>query len=235
MGDLPTVGDLPPLFEFDQVTVAPNGRGTILDVDFLEVPDKGITVLAGPSGAGKSTMLRLCNRLEVPSSGQVRHRGTDLATLDPLALRRRVGMVFQRPTMFAGTVRQNLGVARPDGGDEEFADALERAGLDGSFLDRTGDDLSGGEAQRACLARTLLTDPRVLLMDEPTSALDFAVTRRLEQAVRMLADDQVPVLWVTHDLPQAHRIADQTVVLVGGRVADRSTAARYLSGEDRVD
>ena len=137
--------------------------------------------------------------------------------------------------MFAGTVRQNLGVARPDGGDEEFAAALERAGLDGSFLDRTGDDLSGGEAQRACLARTLLTDPRVLLMDEPTSALDFAVTRRLEQAVRMLADDQVPVLWVTHDLPQAHRIADQTVVLVGGRVADPATAARYLSGEERVD
>ena len=229
------MGDAPPLFEFDEVTVAPNGRQPILDLACLGVPDRGITVVAGPSGAGKSTMLRLCNRLEVPTSGRVRHRGVDLATLDPLVLRRRVGMVFQRPTLFPGTVRQNLDVARPGGDDETFVVALERAGLDGSFLERTGDDLSGGEAQRACLARTLLTDPGVLLMDEPTSSLDEAMTRKLEQSVRMLADESVPVLWVTHDLGQARRIADRSVVLVGGQVADDAMSVRFLRGEDRID
>jgi len=225
----------PPLFELDGVVVAPDGTNAILDVDRLAVVDEGITVLAGPSGAGKSTLLRLCNRLEVPTSGTVRHRGTDIATLDPLRLRRSVGMVFQRPTLFPGTVRQNLAVARPDGDDGSFLDALERAGLAGPFLDRTGDELSGGEAQRACLARTLLTDPRVLLMDEPTSALDPAATRNLERAVRALADEGVPVLWVTHDLDQGRRLADHTVVLTGGRVADVTAAARFLDGEDRTD
>jgi ABC-type transport system involved in cytochrome c biogenesis ATPase subunit len=140
--------------------------------------------------------------LEVPTEGTVRFRGDDLAALDPLALRRRVGMVFQRPTLFPGTVADNLAVAEPAIGEDAAADALHRAGLDRSFLTRTADDLSGGEAQRACLARTLVTEPEVLLMDEPTSALDADSTHVLEHVSGVdLADGGVPVLWVTHDPP----------------------------------
>jgi putative ABC transport system ATP-binding protein len=184
-----------------------------------------VTVVAGPSGAGKSTLLRLCNRLEVPTTGCVRFRGDDVATLDPLRLRRRVGMVFQRPTPFAGTVRDNLVVAEPELSDETAADALERAELDLSFLDRPGHELSGGEAQRLCLARTLVTGPEVLLMDEPTSALDPRATRALERLARALADDDVPVIWVTHDLAQMRRLADRVMVLVGGRIAHEGAIA----------
>ncbi len=188
--------------------------------------ERGITCVLGPSGAGKSTLLRLCNRLEVPTAGTVRFRGRDVAELDPLALRREVGMVFQRPTLFGGTVRDNLAVARPDGDEAAFVGALERARLDASFLDRPADELSGGEAQRACLARTLVTGPRVLLMDEPTSALDPASRRGLEDLARSLADEGVPMLWVTHDLAQADRLADDVLVLIGGRLvlhADMAT------------
>jgi len=220
-----------PLFEFDHVVVAPGDGTPILDIDQLDLPDDGITVLVGPSGAGKSTLLRLCNRLEVPTSGRVRYRGTDIATLDPLVLRRRVGMVFQRPALFGGTVSENLRVARADADAQECAAALDRAGLDAAFLNRTADDLSGGEAQRACLARTLLTGPDVLLMDEPTSSLDPAMSRTLERLAARLATDGVPVLWVTHDLAQAERIAHRKVVLVGGRLADETQAASYVASE----
>lgn len=219
------------VFHFDDVVVEGDGGVRILDEVTFDIPDGGVTVLTGPSGSGKSTLLRLCNRLEVPTTGTVRYRGADVADLDPLAHRRRVGMVFQRPTLFAGTVADNLAVARPDGDDGCYGAALERAGLDRSFLTRTGDELSGGEAQRACLARTLITDPEVLLLDEPTSSLDPASARLLERLVRGEADGGVPVLWVSHDLAQVRRLADRPMVLIAGRMADAATAATYLGGD----
>jgi putative ABC transport system ATP-binding protein len=205
------------LFDFDGVRVDVGGR-TILDIDALAVADRGITVLAGPSGAGKSTLLRLCNRLEAPTEGAVRFRGDDLDAIDPLTHRRRVGMVFQRSATFPGTVRENLLVACRESDDDLFASVLERSGLDRSFLDRRADDLSGGEAQRMCLARTLATRPEVLLLDEPTSALDAAAAQLLESLARALADDGVPMLWVSHDAAQVGRIADTVVRLADGRL-----------------
>ena len=217
------------LFEFDGVTVEVEGR-RLLQVDDLAIGAEGITVLAGPSGAGKSTLLRLCNRLETPSSGCVNFRGEDISSLDPLAHRRRVGMVFQRPATFPGTVRENLLVACDEADDDFFGDVLGRAGLDPSFLERRADDLSGGEAQRMCLARTLATRPEVLLLDEPTSALDPGPSRQLEALARMLADDGVPLVWVSHDLDQARRIADDMVVLVDGRPAGDTARRLFLDG-----
>ena len=167
----PAGGAGAPLFELDGVSLA-FGDATVLDGVDLTVADEGITVVVGPSGAGKSMLLRLLNRLEVPTAGTVRYRGRPLDDLDPLALRRQVGMVFQRPATFPGTVRDNLAVADPDpeGGEDDYVAALADAGLDAGFLDRSADELSGGEAQRMCLARTLVTRPDALLMDEPTSA-----------------------------------------------------------------
>lgn len=207
------------LFAFSGVRLEVGGT-TVLDGVDARIPDEGLTAIVGPSGSGKSTLLRLCNRLEVPTEGRVRFRGDDLGGLDPLRLRRRVGMVFQRPTLFPGTVADNLAVAEPGISDDAAADALHRAGLDRSFLDRTADDLSGGEAQRACLARTLVTDPEVLLMDEPTSALDEENTRVLEHLGIDLADSGVPVLWVTHDPHQVDRIADRRLRMERGRVVE---------------
>lgn len=223
-----------PLFAFDDVVVR-FGDATVLDHVTVDVSDGGgITCLLGPSGAGKSTLLRLCNRLEVPTAGRVEFRGSPLESVDPLALRRDVGMVFQRPTLFPGTVRDNLCVAEPDATDEHLVDALERARLSAAFLDRAGDGLSGGEAQRVCLARTLVTAPEVLLMDEPTSALDPTATRGLEELGRALAADGMPLLWVTHDLDQADRIADHRIVLVGGRLADEHQVEHYLASEEAL-
>jgi putative ABC transport system ATP-binding protein len=220
-----------PLFSFEQVSVGPS-RARRLDGLDAELPDGGLTVIAGPSGAGKSTLLRLCNRLEVPGEGTVRHRGGDVAERDPLELRREVAMVFQRPVTFAGTVRDNLHEAEPLLDDEACASLLERAGLAASFLDRDAGELSGGEAQRACLARALATRPRVLLMDEPTSSLDAAAADVLERLARRLVDGGTPVVWVTHSREQLRRLADHVLLLAAGR-AERAGSAREVLTDGR--
>jgi UDP-glucose/iron transport system ATP-binding protein len=221
-------GTVTPLFCFEQVAVA-GVRRPRLDGATGTVPEDGITVLAGPSGSGKSTLLRCCNRLEIPTAGRVLLRGEDVADRDPLHLRRRVGMVFQRPAPFPGTVGDNLRVAEPDLGDDAAVRALESVGLDASFLARAATDLSGGETQRVCLARTLVTGPDVVLMDEVTSSVDPAARLGLETLARHLAETAVRVVWVTHDLAQLHRLADHVLILIGGRIAHSGPASTLES------
>ena len=176
-------------------------------------------------------MLRCCNRLEAPDAGVVRYRGEDIAGLDPLAHRRAVGMVFQAPVLFPGTVADNLRVADPDADDERVAGLLRRAALDpDAFAGRDADTLSGGEGQRVCLARTLATDPHVILMDEPTSALDGDATAELETLMRALADAGVPVLLVTHDEAQLERVADHVLRLRRGPRRRRAGAPPWVRG-----
>jgi putative ABC transport system ATP-binding protein len=231
----------PPLFSFEHITVSGVGQPRLADATG-GVPGAGVTVLVGPSGSGKSTLLRCCNRLEVPDAGAVRFRGDDVAGLDPLQLRRRVGMVFQRPTPFAGTVRDNLRIAEPALTDHAGTLALERVGLSEAFLERDARELSGGEAQRVCLARTLVTRPEVVLMDEVTASVDPSATRALEELGGALASTGVPVLWVTHDLEQMHRLADHVLVVIDGRIVHAGIASalaadapdpvrRFLRGE----
>lgn len=208
--------DTDSVFDFADVVVERKGVRA-LDGFTAAIPEQGVTVVFGPSGSGKSTLLRLCNRLEVPTSGRVLFRGNDIDGLDPLWLRRRVGMCFQRPTPFPGTVADNLRAADPDASDAQMTETLARVALTGSWLDRDAMALSGGEAQRMCLARTLTAQPQVLLLDEPTSAVDAAAARVIEQAVRDLADEGIPALWVTHDSAQAERIADRVVHIDKGR------------------
>lgn len=224
------------LLQFESVGVSlEEGRDLLLGVD-AAVHGGRITVVAGPSGAGKSTLLRLGDRLEVPTSGRVLFRGVDVAMLDPCRLRRSVGMVFQRPVLFPGTVAENLRVADPAATEARLIAELGRVGLGAEFLDRVGDDLSGGEAQRVCIARTLLTDPEVLLMDEPTSALDPWSRQGIEDLVRVLAAEGLGIMWVTHDHAQMERLADHRVVLRGGRRLPAAEAEQYLreaTGEDQ--
>jgi putative ABC transport system ATP-binding protein len=212
----------PRAFEFKQVTVVRAGR-RVLDEITAAIPAAGITVVAGPSGAGKTTLLRLCNRLEIPGEGIVSYRGQPLDDLNPLVLRRRVGMVFQRPTPFPGTVADNLSVAHPDAGTEELSTALKRVALDPGLLGQDARTLSGGELQRMCLARTLVTQPETLLLDEPTSALDAQPKRVFEHTARDLAAQGITIIWVTHDDAQASRVADRIYQLCDGHLTRAPT------------
>jgi len=212
----------PRAFEFERVTVRRAGR-QVLDQVVAAIPAAGITVVSGPSGAGKTTLLRLCNRLEIPDDGTVSYRGQRLDELDPLALRRRVGMVFQRPTPFPGSVADNLAVAHPDAGTEELSAALKRVALDPGLLGQDARTLSGGELQRMCLARTLVTQPETLLLDEPTSALDAQPKQVFETTARDLAAAGITIVWVTHDDAQARRVADRIYQLRDGHLTGAPT------------
>lgn len=194
----------------------------------VDLPCSGITVVAGPSGSGKSTLLRMCNRLEVPTRGRLLLDGDDLADLDPLRLRRRAGMVFQQAVRFGGTTADNLRVADPGASDARLRQVLALVHLDPALLDRQAGDLSGGEAQRMCIARTLLTDPEILLMDEATSALDVDARTAIEELAVELARTGTPILWVTHDLDQAQRIGDHHVVVIDGQVVSSERARALL-------
>ncbi|WP_421843965.1 phosphate ABC transporter ATP-binding protein [Mycobacterium sp.] len=208
------------VFEFVDVVVEQDRR-RVLDYFTAAIPGRGVTAVFGPSGAGKSTVLRLCNRLCVPTSGRVFFRGSGIDEIDPLWLRRQVGMCFQRPTPFPGTVADNLRVVEPEASDAWLRETLEQVALTGSgnesWLNRDVTTLSGGEAQRLCLARTLMAQPRVLLLDEPTSAVDADTVRIIENAVHDLADEGIPALWVTHNSAQVERIADRVLLIDQGR------------------
>jgi putative ABC transport system ATP-binding protein len=204
-------------FELRGVDAGPAGAPILKGID-LVVPANGVTVLAGPSGAGKSTLLRLLNRLDDPRAGEIRWRDRPLTDWSPTELRRQVAMVFQRAPIFPGTVLDNLRVALSDVSVERATHVLEHVGLGGGVLDQDAGTLSGGEAQRMCVARALLTDPAVLLADEPTAALDRAARITVEDLGMGLAESGMAVIWVSHDTDQLRRLADHVIVLADGSV-----------------
>lgn len=224
-------------------------RQLVLDEAAVEIGAGEIVCLLGPSGSGKSSLLRCINRLTEPPAGSVFVEDVDVTTMDVLALRRRIGMVFQQVSLFPGTVAENVtyGTAlqkRPLP-PSDITRLLALADLPADFAEQDSQTLSGGQAQRVAIARVLATEPAVLLLDEPTSALDPAATRRIieETMLKLRQTLGLTVLWVTHNPEQARRIADRIYLLVQGRVVDeghpdhlfrpgsRHLAAVFAAGE----
>ncbi|CAM5354195.1 thiol reductant ABC exporter subunit CydD [Streptomyces tanashiensis] len=200
--------------------------------------------LVGPSGVGKSTLLDVVLGFAVPEEGgSVRVGGADLATLDLEAWRSRIAWVPQRPYLFAGTVAENVRLARPDASAEAVRDALRDAGADGfvaglpqgpdTVLGEDGTGLSAGQRQRLALARAFLADRPLLLLDEPTAALDGATEAGVVEAVRRLAAGRT-VLLVVHR-PALLAVADRVVTLGVARGArmPRARVPRKVAGPPR--
>ncbi|WP_323190730.1 phosphate ABC transporter ATP-binding protein PstB [Halostella sp. PRR32] len=201
----------------------------------IEIPAEKVTAIIGPSGCGKSTFLRCINRMNdlVDSArveGELLFEGKNVydADVDPVALRRRIGMVFQAPNPFPKSIYDNVayGLRVQDDTenlDERVETALRRAALWDEVNDRLDEsalDLSGGQQQRLCIARAIAPDPDVLLMDEPASALDPVATSQIEDLIEELAQDYTVVI-VTHNMQQAARISDKTAVfLTGGELVE---------------
>ena len=196
-------------------------RVLVSDISVQVQPGEVLAVV-GPSGAGKSSFLRLLNRLDEPTGGTVRLNGQDYRGVAPRELRRRVGMVMQVAYLFPGTVAANVAFGPRQNGErlssEQIAALLERVGLPGYQI-RDVSNLSGGEAQRVSLARTLANAPEALLLDEPTSALDDVSARGIEDLVRnIIRERRMTCVIVTHNTVQAHRIADRTMILEAGKL-----------------
>ena len=217
----------------------------------VDLADRSVTAIIGPSGCGKSTFLRCLNRMHetVPTArvdGRVLLDGYDIygEGISPVAVRRQVGMVFQRPTPFPTmSIRENVAAVlviadkRPSGNatDEIIERALKRAALWDEVRDRlktSATGLSGGQQQRLCIARALATDPEVLLLDEPTASLDPISTQKVEELIYELRTD-VTVVIVTHNLQQAARVSDQTAFFLGGELIEVApTETMFTSPSD---
>ncbi|MFJ3896054.1 thiol reductant ABC exporter subunit CydD [Streptomyces sp. NPDC090083] len=224
---------------FDGVTVRYPGRSVdaVSDVSFTVDPGETVA-LVGPSGSGKSTLLNALLGFVRPAEGRVRVGGVDLADVDLERWRARIAWVPQRPQLYAGTIAENVRLARPDADDTAVRRALADAGaLDfvdalpegiGSVLGEDGAGLSAGQRQRLALARAFLADRPVLLLDEPTAALDGATEAEVVDAVRRLAVGRT-VLLVVHR-PALLAVADRVVRLAEGTAAVRAEAGSAAPG-----
>jgi ABC-type methionine transport system ATPase subunit len=175
--------------------------------------------VVGPSGAGKSTLLRTINRLVESTAGNIFLDGAPIEEINPLELRRRIGMVFQLPALFGDTVEDSVlyGV-RLAGKCADVERLLGLAGLAPSLASRNPQSLSVGQQQRVSIARALALEPEVLLMDEPTSALDQVARQWIEDLIGQLNKELgLTIVVVSHALDQVERIADRVVLLIDGR------------------
>ena len=198
------------------------GQLTLVQDISIAVAAGEILAIVGPSGAGKSSFLRLLNRLDEPTAGTVLLKGEDYRSIAPQELRRRIGMVMQTAYLFPGRIAANIAFGPKQRGETlaaaQVASLLERVGLPG-FESRDVGNLSGGEAQRVALARTLANLPEVLLLDEPTSALDQALVHGIEELVcGIVQERQIAGVIVTHDPAQAARMAQRTMLMEAGRL-----------------
>lgn len=214
----------PPSFSLETRNLSRQiGARKLVDDVSVQVATGEILAVIGPSGAGKSSFLRLLNRLDEPTDGTVLVQGIDYKIITPQALRRKVGMVMQTAYLFSGTVGANIAFGPRQRGEtlpaERIAALLERVGLAG-FAGRDVGHLSGGEAQRVALARTLANTPDILLMDEPTSALDEASVHGIEDLISGIVRERgMTCVIVTHNRAQAERLSDRTMLMEQGRLA----------------
>jgi phosphate transport system ATP-binding protein len=219
--ELPLARDV--LFEVEDLKVSYAGVPALADVS-LEIYKNYVTAFIGPSGCGKSTFIRCFNRMNdlIPTAsieGTIRYHGHDLygRDVDPVEVRKRIGMVFQKPNPFPKSIYDNVAfgprvLGWKDELDDRVRHALERAALWDEVKTRLKESalsLSGGQQQRLCIARALATNPEVILMDEPASALDPISTTRIEDLMAELKKE-VAIVIVTHNMQQAARVADMT-------------------------
>jgi len=224
------------LFRLRGVSKVYNGRQT-LALETLEIARGEVLALVGPSGAGKSTLLRLLNFLEEPTAGVIAFEGREYGPghSAPLAVRRRVTTVFQRPMLLQRTVEANIGYGlrlRPGRKTADLpqrvARTLEEVGLAG-LAKAQARTLSGGEAQRVALARAMVLEPDALLLDEPTANLDPYNVGLIEQIVRRLNQEQgTTVVLVTHNVFQAHRLATRVALLLDGRIVETADTSTFF-------
>lgn len=205
-----------------------------LALENLEVAAGEVLCLVGPTGSGKSTLLRCLAGVEPPSNGSLRFQSTEFAKGNlPLSIRRQITMVFQRAILLDRTVRANLIYAlrlRGKRADEnQLADTtMGRLGLK-ELAEQPARSLSGGQAQMVAIARSLLVEPEVLLLDEPTAHLDPAHVAMAEEVLR--ADHrqrETTMVWATHNLFQARRVADRVVLLLNGRLIEVADAEHFF-------
>jgi ABC-type multidrug transport system fused ATPase/permease subunit len=218
--------------EFDRVTyIYPKQETPALDdVDFRISPGQTVALM-GPSGSGKTTVFQLLLRFYDPQGGHVRVGGVDLVEADPASIRRHIRVVQQEPTVFSGTISDNIRYGKLDASDDEIRGAATQAELHdfigelplayNTIVGENGVTLSGGQKQRLALATALLTDPEVLLLDDTTSALDAATEARIRRTLRHALAGRTSLI-ITQRIATA-RQCDRILVFEDGRITQRGT------------
>jgi phosphate transport system ATP-binding protein len=227
------------------------GKAEALKDITMDFPRYEVTALIGPSGCGKSTLLRCLNRMndlidDVRTTGRIEFDGQDIndKAVDVIELRRRVGMVFQKPTPFPKSIYENVayglriaGIRQRSMLDEVVEKSLRRAALWDEVKDRLHESalgLSGGQHQRLCIARAIAVNPEIILMDEPCSALDPRSTTRIEDLIGELRGEYTIII-VTHNMQQAARVSDWAAFLYEGLLVEFGPTEKLFTKPDRKE
>jgi len=224
--------------EFHSITKRFTDDTVAVDDFSLTIPSRKTTVLVGSSGCGKTTLLRMINRMVDPTAGSITIDGDDIALVEPVALRRRIGYVMQNSGLLphrkvvdnVATVPLLNGVAKAEA-RERALELLDTVGLDRSLADRYPSQLSGGQQQRVGVARGLAANPNILLMDEPFGAVDPIVRTELQnELLRLQRELGKTVVFVTHDIDEAFLLGDQVVILEkGAKIAQQGHPREILA------
>lgn len=230
----------------EQLTAGYNNNQVLKGID-LEIQPGKVTALIGPSGCGKTTLLRSMNRLNEMTKGayvqgQICLDGENILELDPILLRRKVGMVFQKPNPFPMSIRENVlyGIKAAKlkiDQTEIVKDSLMRAAIWEEVKDRLNDNafgLSVGQQQRVCIARCLAISPKIILMDEPAAALDPSSSAKVEASI-VAMKDQYTVVIVTHNMQQANRISDYTAFMYLGEIVEYGETEQIFNEPKRTE
>ncbi len=186
--------------------------------------------IIGPSGGGKSSFLRLLNRLDEPTSGEIIFHGSSVSDQIPEIIRKKIGFLFQTPYLFPFSIRDNLLYAESSLTNERINKILDQVQIEQKMIDGKVSTLSVGQCQRVALGRLLATEPEVLLLDEPTSSLDPSYTEAIEQTIfEIVNKSDLTVIVVTHHPDQALRLNGETLLLVEGKLVETGPAKQIIN------
>lgn len=220
---------------YNEVSYSVQDKQILKHINITLTKENKITGIVGPSGSGKTTFLRLANKLISPTDGNIiLNKKFHYPNLQSRELRRKIGLLQQRPFLFPGTVKENIEYGphlwNIELSLDEIHALLGKVDLDPfTYIDRTASELSGGEQQRVCLARTIANKPCVLLLDEPTSSLDIVSEEIVEETLNKLVKEEgIKIIMVTHSLEQTKRLTNEIIFLKEGKIECQTSTKEFF-------
>lgn len=215
------------------------GKEKVLDISEITIKQGNILVLMGPNGSGKTTLIKILSQLEEKNTGEIYYQGDKINKKDSLKMRRKIGFIWQKPLLYRGSVYDNIALGlkyrkiRKAEIQKQVNQVLDRLKIT-NLKDREARKLSGGEQQKVSIARTLVTEPRLIFIDEPNTSLDVESIALIEEIIKEEVKEGVGIVLVTHNFYQAKNLADEIILLRKGKIAAQGEEQEIFTKQEEL-